>query len=169
MTIGDLVQVPARGCYFDGPQRLIPSRAKNPLSCFGFVDSLLQAHPKILEGLYSREVDARLGHPGIIQMQMRVVESWHDEVPAQVDDLRLRPLELLHIRGLADGLDAVSAHCNRVLADNRTEERIRHNARVDVGMDKDDIRLLRRRASLPLWQSLHAERSDSERQTAPTA
>src|ERR1700722_499044 len=70
---------------------------------------------------------------------MRVVKSGHHEVPGQVDHLRLWTLESLDVGILAHGQNAVAANRNRLFPINRTELRVRRNARVDIGMDIDGI------------------------------
>ncbi len=46
---------------------------------------------------------------------MGVVESGHDEVSAQVDNLGLRPLSFVDVRRFAHRLDAIAANRNGLL------------------------------------------------------
>ena len=52
---------------------------------------------------------------------MGVVESRHDEMSAEIDDLGLRPFQFFDVEGLADGLNAVVADRDRFFALYRTE------------------------------------------------
>ena len=75
-------------------------------------------------------------------MQVRVVESRHDEVPTQINDLRLRPFQFLDLYILAHRLDPVAPHPNRLLPQDRTELRGRRHARVNVRADENNVCLL---------------------------
>src|SRR5450631_2251727 len=62
-------------------------------------------------------------------------------MPAEVDDLRLRPFQLVNVHDLPDGLNAVAAHGNCFLAQNRTERRIGGHAGIHVGVREDEVGL----------------------------
>src|SRR5579872_6400439 len=72
-------------------------------------------------------------------MQVGIVEPWHDEMPAQIDDFGLRTLQLLDIESLAYGEDAVSTNGDGFFTLDVTERCIGGHAGVNVGVKKNDV------------------------------
>ena len=66
-------------------------------------------------------------------MHVRVVESGHHEMSAEIDDLRVAALQLADVIVRADGNDATIAHRHRLRARGR-------RLRIDVAVDEDDVR-----------------------------
>src|SRR3981081_4189464 len=62
-------------------------------------------------------------------------------MPAQINHLRLRPLELFDLGVLADSLDAVAAHGNCLFAEDRAKLRIRRHAGVNIRVQIDNVGL----------------------------
>ena len=84
-------------------------------------------------------------------MQMRVVKSRHDKVPAQIHDLGLRPLKLfLDVRIFPHRLNPISQYRNRFLAQDRTERSIRRSSGINISVNVDNVGLGPRHQSLQL-------------------
>ncbi len=66
---------------------------------------------------------------------MRIVEARHNEVPAQINDLRLRPFQFHDVHIFSDRLNAVAAHRDGFLAQGGTERRIRRHARINIRVE----------------------------------
>src|SRR5580704_7914781 len=139
MTIGNFIEIPARGRDFNRPESFIPAGADDPLTGLGVFDSFREALAQFVERLHAGHVDAHLGAAAIVEMQVRVVESGHDEVSVEIDDLRLRAFESENVDTFADGLDAVAANGNGFLAVDGGERSVVGHAGVDVGVGKDDV------------------------------
>ena len=77
----------ARGRYLHRPQSFVPARSQNPIAGLGFFDLLRHPRAQFVERLHARQIDAQFRHPGIVKMQVSVVESGHHKMSAQVDDL----------------------------------------------------------------------------------
>src|SRR5208283_630512 len=140
-------------------QSLIPTSAKNPFVALRRFYLGSQALAKLTQRLHPGQIHAQLLQTSIGQMQMRVVKSGHDKVSAEIDNLRLRPLQLLDIDILAHRQNALSAHRNRLLAKSRTEHLIRRHAGINIRVDEDHVGLglgLRSCGSNVLSESLTA-------------
>src|SRR5208282_6747327 len=131
MSLGNFIEIPARGRDFYWPQSFVPAGADDPLTGLGFFDSFREALAQFVERFHAGDVDAHLRGTGIVEMQVGVVESGHDEVSAEIDDLRLRAFEPEDVDGLADGLDAVSANGNGFFAVDGSERSVVGDAGVD--------------------------------------
>ena len=72
---------------------------------------------------------------------MGVIESGHDEVTIEIDDLRLRTFQLHDLVARPDGEDAVASDGQRLraLARAKRRRRIDHSG-VDVAVGKDQVR-----------------------------
>src|ERR1700751_3971844 len=80
---------------------------------------------------------------------MRVVESRHHKMPAQVDHLGLWTLQLLDIDVLSDGLDPISANRDRLFPIDRAERAVGGYSRINIAVNKNRIRLGLRRSRHP--------------------
>src|SRR5208337_635570 len=63
-----------------------------------------------------------------------------DEVPVQIDNLRLWPFQFLDVHGFAQSLNAIATYRDRLLAQDRTERRVRGNSRIDIRVHEDHVR-----------------------------
>jgi len=98
---------------------------------------------------HTRKFNVQLLEAGVGQVDMRVIESRHDEMPAQVHDLRVLALEPLDLCIRADGHDAAAAHGDgldawpqrrRVKRDFAIELDRRNGAGQHIAMKKDRVR-----------------------------
>ena len=91
MVVAGIVDIPARGQGLDRPERLVPALANQPFA--GRSDSRFGAEPfaEFLNRLDADHVDGQFLEPGAGQVHVGVVESGHDKVPAEIDNLRFRP------------------------------------------------------------------------------
>src|SRR4029077_1198262 len=123
------------------PEGLVPPGAHDPFAGSGLLNFIRDAGAKLIERFHSGEINTELCLAGIIEVQMRVVETGHGEMSAEIDDLCLRAFEFFQVESFADGKDAVSLHRNGFLPLDGSELSIGGHARVDVGVNKNDIGL----------------------------
>src|ERR1700733_11991880 len=84
-------------------------------------------------------------------MQVRVVKSWHDEMPTQIHLLRLRPFNFfLDVRIFSHRLNPISQYRNCFFTQDRTERSIRRGPGVDVSVNVDNVGLGPRHQRLQL-------------------
>ena len=132
MIAGDRVDILARRQLLARPQRMVPAAADDPilrrcrLGMFG--DALLHLGQR----LHADQIDLQRLPSAVGEMQMRIVESRHHEVPAEIDDLRVIALQLANVVVGADGDDAAIAHRHRLRAS-------RSRFGVDVAVEEDDV------------------------------
>ncbi len=144
MAAGNLVNVPAGGNGLHGPQVFVPAPAENPLAGCRLLNSRTNALAEFLQRLHAGQIYIQpIKTPGR-QVGVRVIKTGHEELPAQIDDLRGRPLQLEDIGVFADGLNAVAADCNGLGAPDRFESRHLHDAGVDIAMNEDGVGSRRR-------------------------
>ena len=140
MVAGNLVYIPARGDGLDGPEVFVPAAAQNPVPWGGRFDLSANAFAKLVERLHADEIDVQTLGPAFGKVDVRVIESGHDELPAQIDYLGLRAFQLEDLGVLSDGFNAITANGNRLRAFNRFERGGFDDAGVDVAVHKDEVR-----------------------------
>jgi hypothetical protein len=139
MTAGDFIDVPSVRRDFNRPESLVPTGTENPFTRFRLLDFFGDAIAEFVERLHACEINAQLGSARVIEMQVRVVESGHEEVPIEIDDLGLRAFELVHVGGLADGQNTVSSNGYRLFAKDGAELCVCGHASVDVGVNENEV------------------------------
>ncbi len=82
--------------------------------------------------LHADEVDLQRLPSAISEMEMRVVEARHNEVPTQIDHLRVIALQLADVVVGSDSHDAAIAHCHRLRAS-------RSRFGINVAVKEDDV------------------------------
>src|SRR4029077_7382133 len=85
MVAGNLVYIPARGDGLDGPEVFVPAAAQNPVPRGGRFDLSANAFAKLVERLHADEIDVQTLGPAFGKVDVRVIESRHDELSAQID------------------------------------------------------------------------------------
>ena len=105
---------------------MIPAFAHDPFArrrCLGTRgDALLHLRQR----LNADQVDVQLFHAAGCKMHVGIIESWHDEMSAEIDNLRVLAFELLDLVIGANGNDAVAAHgdCLRALQEHSSHDGI---------------------------------------------
>ena len=86
----------------------------------------------LLQGRRAAQIHAMRLETGLFKVHVGVVEAGHDEVTAEIDDLRVRALQLANVVVGADGNDAAIAHRDGLRAS-------RHCLGIDIAVDEDDV------------------------------
>ena len=94
MTVRDSIELLARRQNLLRPNGVVPSAALQPLARRGNLRGTLDAIEHLLKRLASRQIDRELDAARLAQVRVRIVDAWHGEGAAEVDELRLRPLRL---------------------------------------------------------------------------
>ena len=106
-----------------------PTIQSADVSRFGMVgDALLHLGQR----LHADEIDLQHLPAAVGEMHVRVVEAGHDEVSAEIDDLRVFALQLANVVVGADGDDAAVANRHRLGSSG-------HSFGVDVAVEKDNV------------------------------
>ena len=149
MVAAHFVQIPACGRNFDRPQSLVPAFPYHPFRRTGGFDLGVQPLAELIKSLRADQVDVHLLQTGARQVHVGVIESGHHEVTIQVDDLRLRSLQLHDLVTRPHGEDPVAKDRQRfrALARSQRSRRIDHSGK-DVSVDKDQVRFRLLRARL---------------------
>src|SRR5215208_1347994 len=103
MSGGDGVEVLTRGENFVGPLGLIPAATKYPFAGLRGLRLLGDARFHFFKRLGSGEFDLQLSDAAGCKVQVGIVESGHNELAAEVDDLGVLAGEFLHVSVGADG------------------------------------------------------------------
>ena len=103
----DCVEIFASWVALIGPERLIPSEAGDPFAGFVIFQAFADALLELSERADAGKTDRQSRHGGLADVHVRVVESGHDELLAQIDDASVRADEGL------DGwiVDSLSRRC----------------------------------------------------------
>ena len=130
MIAGYRIDVLARRQLSARPERVVPSAADDPIAGRNGLGIFGDALPHLGQRLHADKIHLQHLAPAVRQMHMRVVEAGHDEVPAQINHLRMVPLQLADIVVGTDGDDAACAdrYCLRAR---------RNRFGVDVAVDED--------------------------------
>ena len=141
MAAAHLVHIPARGQSLDRPQSFIPAAPHDPVSGGRFFDPGEDAVAKLVQCLYAGQVHVHLLQTCAGQVHVGVIESGHDEVALEIDDLCLRPLQLHDLVALPNGDDTVAEDRQRLRALARTQRRRRiDHSGIDVAVGEDQVR-----------------------------
>ena len=153
MPAAHFIQIPSRRHRLHRPQRFVPSLPDNPFPRRRPIHLGPQSLAKLLQRLRPHQVHIQPLRARARQVHMRVVESRHHKMPAQVHHPRLRPLPFCDLVASAHRHNSVPAHRHR-LRPLRQHQRgsmrrasrrrpARHclfHARVNVPVNKNHIR-----------------------------
>src|ERR1700722_8675532 len=114
------IEIVARGEFFLGPQRVVPAIDHDPFAGLVIFQTITDALLKFGERFRAFGVDFELSIGRTREVQMRVVESGHNELTVKIDDFRLRAGPFLNFCGdcallggrIADSSDEFSANRN---------------------------------------------------------
>src|SRR5713226_4663936 len=139
MIGGDLVDIPAAGQFFYWPQRVVPASAHDPFTRLGGFHPRAYAVTELGQRLHAHQVHGQAFETSVGQMEMRVVESGHHEVSAQIDDLGLRPFQLENLVLFARRLDAITPDSHRFRPLDFVKRRYHCDSGVNVAVEKNDV------------------------------
>ena len=92
MTVRVSIELLARRQDLLRPNGVVPSATLQPFARRGNLRGTLDAVEHLLKSLASRQVDRELDATRLAQVRVRIVDAWHGEGAAEVNELRLRPL-----------------------------------------------------------------------------
>ena len=103
MSRGDGIEVLAGGQAVLGPVGLVPTPADDPLAWGRVPRPYGDARFHLRKRGCTGQVEVEFEKAGCGEMHVGIVESRHDEVPAQIDYLGVRVLQFLDLLVGADG------------------------------------------------------------------
>src|SRR5262249_32923586 len=114
MIAGDGVNIAAHRRLLLGPERVVPAAALDPFARRGGLYSRGDALLHLIERFGSDKVYVQLFKSAGTKMHMSIVETRHNEVAAQIDDLGLGAFKLLDLFIGTDGQDLAAGNRQRL-------------------------------------------------------
>ena len=132
MAASNRVKVLTRRQLAARPQRVVPAATHQPIAGSRGFGAGRDALLHLLQRFHAAQVHTLGLEAGLFQVHVGIVESRHDEVPAEINDLRVRALQLADFLGRTYGDNAIVAHRHRLDARGASLS-------VDIAVDEDDV------------------------------
>src|SRR5437016_7243015 len=144
MITGVRIDVLAARQLLFSPFGVVPASTDQPFARTSSLGAGGDALLHLLQGLSPNQVDVELLEAARGQMRMSIIESGHDKMPAQIDDLGLCAFELLHFLVRARGNDLSRGNSNGLDSSLRRSpgcalKFCRVRAWIDISIDKDRV------------------------------